>query len=509
MVTLAFVVSGVDTRRKLIGDASIALLESSLDYRQRLAEVARLAVPEFADRAAVHLVESDNAPDPQVAEVILTSRSVLSSQSIRVPLLARQQVLGVLSFHLADSGRHYGDEDLAIAEEVARRAALALDQAQQYQAAQEASLRLSAVLEQMPAGVMIADAPSGRVLYANRAASEIFRGPVTAVPDTDGYEKAFTAWHPDGRTYRSDEFPLTRAVAGETVQDQEVRFLRADGNEGVVRANAAPIRDGNGRLIGAVTAYYDATELKRATEERERLYGEAQRAIRSRDDLLAVVSHDLRNPLGSIVMAAGMLERVTNISDPQAHKTLKHLATISRAADRMERLISDLLDLASIEAGRLSIQPKRNEVGALLRDVGELMEPLASQKLLQLKIESASTPAQVLCDRERVMQVFSNLIGNAIKFTPDRGHIQVRASQSADSVEFVVADSGPGIPEAQLGRIFERYWQGKESSGRGVGLGLAITKGIVEAHRGAIWVHSSPGQGAAFHFTLPLEGTSA
>ncbi len=255
-----------------------------------------------------------------------------------------------------------------------------------------------------------------------------------------------------------------------------------------------------------MTAYYDTTELRRATDERERLFAAAQSAIRSRDELLAVVSHDLRNPLGSVAMAVGMLERVVP-TDESGHKMLRHVATISRAVDRMERLIADLLDMASIDAGRLAIDVKANEVAMLLRDAGELMEPLAQQKAVVLEVASAQAPpAAVHCDRGRVIQVFSNLIGNAIKFTPERGRIRVAAHARGATIEFVVTDTGPGIAEEQLGRIFDRYWQGKDAQGRGVGLGLSIAKGIIEAHRGSLWVDSTPGQGATFHFTLPAEG---
>jgi signal transduction histidine kinase len=168
----------------------------------------------------------------------------------------------------------------------------------------------------------------------------------------------------------------------------------------------------------------------------------------------------------------------------------------------MERLIRDLLDATAIEAGTLTIEVEAHDVGSLLSEVAAMQGPLAAQRSLRLTSEVPATRLGVLCDRERVLQVFSNLIGNALKFTPAGGEVSVRAEPCGDEVRFAVSDTGPGIdPEAQR-HIFDRYWKSR-SSRAGTGLGLFIVKGLVEAQGGTIEVESAPGTGSVFHFTLP------
>jgi PAS domain S-box-containing protein len=242
----------------------------------------------------------------------------------------------------------------------------------------------------------------------------------------------------------------------------------------------------------------DVTDLKHAEER-------ARRATQARDDLLAIVSHDLRNPLNSIKLSAGMLGR--EIANPEdAPRAFKQVATIVHAAERMEHLISDLLDLAQLEAGGLAIRRKAVDGAALINDSLEIFRPAAAAKKLHL--ESESTPGiAALADRDRVLQIMSNLIGNAIKFTPEGGWILVRVARSDGEAQFTVSDTGPGIAPEDLPRIWGRFWQSRRDSG--IGLGLTIAKAIVEAHGGRIWAETHPGSGTTFHFTLPLAADDA
>lgn len=171
----------------------------------------------------------------------------------------------------------------------------------------------------------------------------------------------------------------------------------------------------------------------------------------------------------------------------------------------MDRLIDDLLDVERIEKGNLVLDRRRHDVATLVRDGLGLLEPLASQKSIDLRGVVASTEStEVLCDRGRLLQVLSNVVGNAIKFSPEGRAITVRAEPGDEHVQFV-EDQGPGIAAEQLPHVFDRYWQREEvRPGAGLGLGLAIAKGIVEKHGGRIWAESKPGRGAAFFFTLPL-----
>src|SRR6266851_1911414 len=170
----------------------------------------------------------------------------------------------------------------------------------------------------------------------------------------------------------------------------------------------------------------------------------------------------------------------------------------SRSSNGPWTLIEDLLDLASIEAGRLTVERKRHPVTPLVQEALELVEPMAAQKKLRLERELPSEPLDFDCDRERVLQVFGNLIGNAIKFTPEGGTIKVRAEMRGDETLFSVADTGPGIRPDELPHVFDRYWQAKKTARLGTGLGLSIAEGLVEAHGGHIWVESTPGRGSTF-----------
>jgi len=233
-----------------------------------------------------------------------------------------------------------------------------------------------------------------------------------------------------------------------------------------------------------------------------RLYDSAQRAIQARQDLLAIVSHDLRNPLGVIAMNAALLERKAP-EDEAGAQIKKRAATMLRAAERMTHLIRDLLDAATIESGRFSLESKPQDAAALVREGFDMMAPFADTKSIKLVRDAPPPGTLVQCDRDRVIQVLTNLIGNALKFTPEGGQITVRAEVCERDVVFSVTDSGVGIAEDQLPHIFDRYWMGKRSKGGGTGLGLYISKGIIDAHGGEIGAESKQGSGSTFHFTLP------
>ena len=232
-----------------------------------------------------------------------------------------------------------------------------------------------------------------------------------------------------------------------------------------------------------------------------RLYREAQVAIAARDDLFAFVTHDLQNYLATIrVSATALAARHAADQRPNGYKQID---LISRTVTHMARLIEGLRDATMIEAGQFTVATALEDIAALVSDAVETLAPQAEAKQLRLTLQLVGDLPAVACDRDRVLQVIANLIGNAIKFTPRLGEIRVAAVPTSDEVQLSVSDTGPGIPEAQLARVFDRYWRG-DGTGPGAGLGLFIAKGIVEAHGGRIWVESTPGAGSAFHFTLPF-----
>lgn len=241
----------------------------------------------------------------------------------------------------------------------------------------------------------------------------------------------------------------------------------------------------------------DLADRAASAVENAQLYAQAEQARRAREDLLAVVSHDLRNPLSAVELQAQLLERT------DGDRVRAQAGAIRRAAERMRHLIGDLLDAAQLEAGRFAVERRPAPPAQLARDAHELFAPLAERKKLRLTSVVAAELPPISCDREAVLRVLSNLLGNAVKFTPEGGRVTISAALEGDAVRFAVTDTGPGIPPDQIAHLFDRYWQAR--TGRaGVGLGLYIAKGIVDAHGGAIDVESSLGAGSTFSFTIPV-----
>jgi signal transduction histidine kinase len=271
---------------------------------------------------------------------------------------------------------------------------------------------------------------------------------------------------------------------------------------GALLVGGAPEPEGStaGASLGREVANQLAIALDRA-----RLYGEARDAVKAREDMVAVVSHDLRTPLFVIGTGAELLLRQNKRSEADITSTAQ---ATQRAVNRMTRLISDILSGEAVTTGRLHLEPRAHDVAALVEDAVEPYRVRASQQRLSLEVDVPPGTGPVACDRERVLQVLTNLLDNAFKFTR-AGRIRVAAWQNDGSICFEVSDSGEGIEESALPRVFERYWRGSGSNRSGVGLGLTIVKGIVEAHGGSVSVESTRGVGTTFRFTLPAAGASA
>jgi signal transduction histidine kinase len=229
----------------------------------------------------------------------------------------------------------------------------------------------------------------------------------------------------------------------------------------------------------------------------------SDREIAHRDDFLGMVSHDLRNLLGGIVMSATMLaERTVGSRDGALVKS--GTVQIERYAARMNRLIGDLVDVAAIDAGALAMTRTTGDGRKLVDEAAETFRGAATGKRIDFEVVVGSNELIASFDHERLLQVFANLLSNAIKFTPEGGTITVRAVRAAYALEFSVQDSGVGVPAEMLELIFERFWQVGKNDRRGTGLGLDISRCIVEAHAGKIWAESSVGTGTTVHFTIPL-----
>ncbi|HSL71469.1 MAG TPA: GAF domain-containing sensor histidine kinase, partial [Longimicrobiales bacterium] len=256
---------------------------------------------------------------------------------------------------------------------------------------------------------------------------------------------------------------------------------------------------------------HDQYELELAQElgrrsaialDNARLYAEAQQAIRARDDVLAVVSHDLGNPLSAIRLGTTLLLRRIPEEERESGGW-KHLENIRASVMQMERLIRDLLEIKRIEAGYFSLERERIAVQTLIDEASESLAPLIASRELRLHTRALSERVYINADRERLLQVFSNLVGNAAKFTPHGGEINLWAEPRGQDVVFAVTDSGPGIPSEHIPHVFNRFWQARRTGRHGIGLGLAIVQGIVEAHGGKVWVESELGSGSTFFFAIP------
>jgi signal transduction histidine kinase len=234
-----------------------------------------------------------------------------------------------------------------------------------------------------------------------------------------------------------------------------------------------------------------------------RLYGKEQQAVAAREQILAVVSHDLRNPLASLMIDASCItDGVDGVQVPEP--ILERAERISEGAEQMNRMIGDLLDAALIDAGRLRVHPGRCSLEGLLRTAVTRQRPLAEANRIRMGFVVDGEAEAVWADRERLLQLFSNLFANALRLTPPGGEVGVRATGAPDGCRFEVWDTGPGIAPEHRERIWEAHWQvpGERRRGGG-GLGLAIARGIVEAHGGRIWVESTEGEGSRFFFTVP------
>jgi len=248
-----------------------------------------------------------------------------------------------------------------------------------------------------------------------------------------------------------------------------------------------------------------ADDLRRRAIEVDitRRFSSEQREVRVRNDLLAIVSHDLRGPLSAVLLQAEVMLHLTRGGDQEgAHVLHGSAERIRRSAAHMKALTDDLLDLASIEAHRFSLHLESVDSRELVEEALLAASPLAEAKRITLATELIDLP-RLDADPERIFRVLSNLLGNAIKFTPEGGTITVRAERRAKDLSITVADTGPGIAADQLPHIFDRYWKAQSTGQAGSGLGLYIASGIIEAHGGNIWAESSAG-GARFSFTLPL-----
>jgi signal transduction histidine kinase len=529
-------------------DASLELVRVAGLARDGLAVWPRLpihratALCDAARSGEPSFVESIDANDDAAGVAALLGVNDTRAFAA-IPLIAHGRVLAVLGLCFAVA-RRFVEEDRALLVSLGVQAGQALDHARRHQLEKEeralaafladASIDLDSSLE------------SSRTLdcAARLAVPFLADGCAIDVVSADGAVTRGAAAHGDpsvqGALMRAsrpgDVLSVRAALAGEAQLVALVRAGDADiAATGPFDAAGAPPASSymvvplraRGRVLGAITLVsesrsriYGRSDIALAQNlaqraalalDNARLYEQAESAVRARDDVLAVVSHDLRNPLGVVRAVVQTLRRtVATAASDLAPRVDVHCGAIVRATDRMCVLIDDLLDFARIESGRLRITPAPCDVRAVVDEAIIALEPLAAQKRISLTLDLPPHDCTAPVDRARIVQVLANLVGNAVKFVAPGGHIAIAVTAAASHVAVTVTDDGPGIAAHQVPHVFERYFQAESTQRLGTGLGLAIVKGLVEAHGGGVSVSSVLGEGASFTFVLPRgEGAAA
>jgi signal transduction histidine kinase len=413
---------------------------------------------------------------------------------VSVPLVSDNQVIGALTATSPDPSA-FTEADVNLLDAFGDQAVVAVknarlyeqlmreekETARLYQSVLEKSNELEAILRGIGDSVIVID-PQLRLLMMNPIAARIFR--VLKVPQ------------PGVRLPEIVSNEALLALARDTLTDIEAPLIRelslqGDGDRAqIYQALASPVRGAHDEVRGVVMVMRDITSQK----EIERM----------KSDFLSVVSHELRTPLHSIkgFVDIILMGKTGQISDLQRD----FLTTVKQSTASLQRLIDDLLEFSRMEAGQIKLRPQMISVYDVAAKVVEQLSPLAQEGKLALVNEVSEAVPLVEADPMRIEQVLTNLVSNAIKFTPAEGSVTIRAEDTGDQVRVSVKDTGIGIPEAEQGKVFERFYQvdsGATRSYRGAGLGLTICKFIVEYHHGRIWVESKPGEGSTFHFALP------
>ena len=403
------------------------------------------------------------------------------------------------SFFLAEKegGDEFTGEDEEVLGLFASHAVTAIANAHTHRAEQRARADLEALVETTPVGVVVFEATTGNLVSLNREAKRIVESLRMPGRTAEQLQEVLTCRRADGRTVSLGEFPLAQELSrGETVRAEEIVLSVPDGRSVTTLVNATPIHSADGEVVSVVVTLQDLAPL----QELERL----------RSEFLGMVSHELRAPLTSIKGSASTVLDASSDLDPAEMREFFRI--IGEQADHMRGLISDLLDAGRIEAGTLSVSPQLSEVGALVDQARNTF--LSGGGRHRVLVDLPPELPRVMADRQRIVQVLNNLLSNAAAHSPGSAPIRVAALRDGGQVAISVADEGRGVPPERLPHLFRKYG-GRGDSDRGpktegLGLGLSICKGLVEAHGGRIWAESDGvGQGTRFTFTIPVEDEGA
>jgi signal transduction histidine kinase len=361
-------------------------------------------------------------------------------------------------------------------------------------------LAMEAILMSLPCRIVVAH--SGREAI-RRTQEEDFAAILMDVcmPILDGYATgSFIRQHP-----RSACTPILFITGRDDID--VVRLTGLYGNTAQVDAIQKPVEPAV--LRAKVNGWLQLFNKDRRVHELEEAIASVTADVRRKDDAMAMVAHDAQGPLSALALSAGNLARLGGRTTDDARfmaLVKKHCELVDRTVHVLSNMMTNVLEAARAEGGELELDLDSYPINDIVNQAIDLLQPLADQKGISVKCNPCENGRTIVCDRDRILQVLSNLLGNAVKFTPQGGCVEIGVERANNEVIICVGDTGPGIPRDQVTFVFDKYWQGGRGGGRrGVGLGLAIAKTIVVAHRGRIWVHSELGKGSHFLFSLPLE----
>ena len=497
-------------------DKSLEILDFDVGYirtldaekKNLIVRVARgLSSPEFLSTSFPM-----DSPDPIVGKIVFKTQKPYIGTDIRkdpmfqartmekegvislamVPIVSKQRAMGFIAVG-SKKFHKFTKREVRLLVAFSSQLGSALENAQLYDEVNKEKAYIENLVDNAGDAIISTDVED-RILTWNHGAEVIFG---YSREETVG--QSLTILLPAQRTGELEEIRDKVRLTG-VIRNLEVRRIRKDGI--IIEASLAvsPIRDKDDNVIGFLHLARDVTEKKRYEQRLKEL-------DKMKSAFVSNVSHELRTPLTAIKASAdNMLDRL--IGDLNG-KQVGYLTRIKSNSDRLARLINDLLDLSTIEAGKIDLRPANLPLVTLVKEAAESLRPVAAEKLINLTVMSADPGIIAWADRDKVVQVLMNLIGNALKFTPTGGKVTIAVTKnSAAWMQISVTDTGPGIPAEEVNKVFARFYQigqaGTQKT-QGTGLGLAISKALVEMHGGKIWVESEAGKGSIFSFTLPAE----
>lgn len=439
----------------------------------------------IARRQPEFLAVSQTGPAEQQMFAAQDAQAVLI-----VPLIAEAEVIGAAVISYDADHAEPAPDALQLAGELANQCAVAIEKSRLLERIESAHRRLLAVVDNLPLGVIIVEAPGGRLVLANQAAEELVGGSLPEI--VLGSLEFQTA---EGLPIPADENPLAVTLStGQGRFGENLVLARADGTLVRVLANHVPVRDSAGRVVGAVSVLQDVAQL--------------QALDQAKDEFLSITAHELRNPLTSLHGNLQLMLRRMQ-GDPDREDDRKRLESILAQSDRLGRLVSRLLDVSRAEMGRLDLALAETDAVAVVRRTVDAARGLSTAHNLHVV---APGEVVVVWDEVRIEQVLTNLVSNAIKYSPG-GTVQVTVEETEDDwVRVGVQDEGPGIPEHLRLSLFDRYVRGRrrgQQEGSGLGLGLYISRLIAQAHGGDLVATNAAGGGALFILTLPRTAGTA